>query len=233
MRMATEKFEPRVTPTGGPYETSAVGSPATPAGGPYEASAGEFGAAPLMAVCPRCGASGPAVRTVPDACSAPDSPGSGLSDRLAKAPGVESRFDSFLHFLEGMVMAFVCAGLAQHGLQNDKPLFTVGGGVLAVLLFVGTLWVIRGEARERVTVTAGRPRAEALWNPAHFCASCESVFYPTGSPWPGPLTTDQFKKFVWTEAGFGKQLDERLRKTDLPVPPPAGPAAPGGASGHA
>lgn len=198
-----------------------------------QTSAGGFGAAPVMTVCPRCGASGSSVRTVPDACAAPDSPGSGLSDRLAKAPGVESRFDSFTHFLEGMVLAFVCAGLARHGVQNDKPLFTTGGAALAVLLFVGTLWVVRGEARERATVAAGRPRAEELWAAACFCASCESVFYPTGSPWPGPLTTDQFRKYVWTEAGFTKQLDEKLKQVELPPRTPAGPTAPGGAHGHA
>ncbi|MBZ3904662.1 hypothetical protein J8M51_23840 [Streptomyces scabiei] len=173
------------------------------------------------------------MRTVPDACAAPDSPGSGLSDRLAKAPGTESRFDSVMHFLEGMVLTGVCAGLAQHGVQGGKPLFTIGGSVLAVLLFFGTLWVIRGEARERATVTAGRPRVEALWNPAHHCASCDSVFYPSGSPWPGPLTTDQFRKFVWTEAGFHKQLDEKLKQLELPPRAPGTPSAPGGAHGHA
>lgn len=192
-----------------------------------------FGPAPVVVVCPRCGASGPAVRTVPDACAAPDSPGSGLSDRLAKAPGVESRFDTVMHFLEGMVLTGVCAGLAQHGVQSGKPLFTIGGSVLAVLLFLGTLWVIRGEVRERAVVTAGRPRAEALWNPAHHCASCDSVFYPSGSPWPGPLTTDQFRKYVWTEAGFHEQLEEKLKQVELPPRPPVGPTAPGGTSRHA
>ena len=171
------------------------------------------------------------MRTVPDACADPDSPRSGLSDRLAKSPAVESTFDSFLHFLEGMALTGVCAGLAQHGVQDDKPLFTIGGAILAVLLFVGTLWVIRGESRERATVAAGMPRADALWTPAHHCASCESVFYPTGGPWPGPLTTDQFKKYVWTEAGFGPQLDERLKAVELPPRTPTGAVAPTGPEG--
>jgi hypothetical protein len=175
------------------------------------------------------------VRTVPDACAAPDSPRSGLSDRLAKAPGVHSAFDSFTHFLEGMVLAGIGAGLAYSGVQNDKPLYTVGGTILAALLFVGTLWVIRGEARERATVAAGKPRAEHLWQSAHYCASCESVFYPSGSPWPGPLTTDQFRKYVWTEAGFDKQIDERLRKVELPprTPTGSGHSGPQGGPGHA
>jgi hypothetical protein len=181
---------------------------------------------PAPVVCPRCGASGPSVRTVPDACADPDSPRSGLSDRLAKAPGTHSRFDSFTHFLEGLVLAGIGAGLAYSGVQNDKPLYTVGGAILAVLLFAGTLWVIRGESRERATVTAGKPRAEDLWRPAHHCASCESVFYPTGSPWPGPLTTDQFRKYVWTEAGFDQHMDARLAEVELPPRTPADPTGP-------
>lgn len=222
MRMSTEKFE-----GAGPAERRV--------GGPAEAPAGGSGAAPVTVVCPRCGASEPSVRTVPDACAAPDSPRSGLSDRLAKAPGVPTALDSFTHFLEGMVLAGIGAGLAYSGVQNDKPLYTAGGTVLAALLFVGTLWVIRGESRERATVAAGKPRAEHLWQPAHYCASCESVFYPGGSPWPGPLTTDQFRKYVWTEAGFDQQIDERLSKVELPPRTPAGsgPSGPQGAPGHA
>ena len=226
MRMSTEKFE-----VSGPAE-----GPADPrAGKPAEESgpAGVSAGVPAPAVCPRCGASGPSVRTVPDACADPDSPSSGLSDRLAKAPGADSTFDSVTHFLEGMILAGIGAGLAYSGVQNDKPLYTVGGTILAVLLFAGTLWVIRGESRERAIVKAGKPRAEHLWRPAHYCASCESVFYPTGSPWPGPLTTDQFRKYVWTEAGFDQRIDEQLRKVELPPRTPPGPAAPGGTHGHA
>ncbi|MFM9594567.1 hypothetical protein ACKI1J_31140 [Streptomyces scabiei] len=191
---------------------------------------------PAPVPCPHCGASGPTVRTVPDACADPDSRRSGLSDRLAKAPGAHSRFDSFTHFLEGMVLAGIGAGLAYSGVQNDKPLYTAGGAVLAVLLFAGTLWVIRGEARERAAVTAGGPRADALWRPARHCASCDRVFYPTGSPWPVPLTTDQFRKYVWTEAGFERHLEGRLASVELPhrtSPGPAGPADPRGTYGHA
>ncbi|WP_333745508.1 hypothetical protein [Streptomyces sp. IBSBF 2950] len=188
---------------------------------------------PAPVTCPRCGASGPAVRTVPDACADPDSRRSGLSDRLSKAPGAHSRFDSFTHFLEGMVLAGIGAGLAHSGVQSDKPLYTVGGSILAVLLFAGTLWVIRGEARERAAVTAGGPRADALWRPAHHCASCDGVFYPTGSPWPVPLTTDQFRKYVWTEAGFERYMEGRLATVELPPRTPAGPADPRSTYGHA
>lgn len=185
---------------------------------------------PVAAVCPGCGGTGPAVRTVADACADPESRSGGLTDRLEKSPGVHSGSDSVVHFLEGMVMAGIGVGLAYSGVQNDKPLYTVGGSLLAVLLFIGTIWVIRGERRERRAVLAGEAHAERLWSPAHHCSSCDSVFYPGGSPCPGPLTPEQFKKYVWTEAGYGKQLDNKVKGVSLP---PGMPSGPGGTPGHA
>ncbi|WP_338895468.1 hypothetical protein WBG99_06905 [Streptomyces sp. TG1A-60] len=199
---------------------------------PTEKTEGPAGA-PAAVVCPRCGASGPPVRTVAEACADPGSARSGLSDRLAKTPDVPSGSDSVMHVLEGMVLAGIGAGLAHSGVQHDKPPYTIGGTLLAVLLLVGTLVVIRGEFRERAAVAAGEPRAERVWRPAHHCASCACVFYPAGTPWPGPLTPDQFRKYVWTEAGFDQQIDERLRDVELPPGTPAGPSGPGGATGHA
>ncbi|WP_200308280.1 hypothetical protein [Streptomyces adelaidensis] len=185
---------------------------------------------PVAAVCPGCGATGPSVRTVAETCADPEARRGGLMDRLAKAPGVPSVSDSVMHLLEGLVLAGIGAGLAYSGVQDDKPLYTIGGSVLAVLLFVGTIAVIRGERRERNIVAAGRDRAERLWRPAHFCSSCQSVFYPGGSPWPGPLTPEQFKKYVWTEAGFTKLIDKQLALVELPPRPSAGP---GGTAHHA
>ncbi|UUU30123.1 hypothetical protein JIX56_09605 [Streptomyces sp. CA-210063] len=185
---------------------------------------------PVAAVCPGCGGTGPAVRTVADACADPESRRGGLTDRLARSPGVHDGSDSLVHFLEGMVMAGIGAGLAYSGVQNDKPLYTIGGSLLAVLLFVGTIVVVRGERRERKAVVAGEAHAERLWRPAHHCSSCGSVFYPGGSPWPGPLTPEQFKKYVWTEAGYGKQLDTKVKGVSLP---PGMPSGPGGTPGHA
>jgi hypothetical protein len=51
-----------------------------------------------------------------------------------------------------------------------------------------------------------------------------------------PLTTDQFRKYVWTEAGFDRYLEARLATVELPPRTPAGPAGPvdpRGSYGHA
>ncbi|GHH81102.1 hypothetical protein [Streptomyces capitiformicae] len=182
---------------------------------------------PVAAVCPGCGGTAPAVRTVAETCADPESRRGGLTDRLLKSPGAHGRSDSVLHFLEGMVLTGIGVGLAHSGVQNDKPLYTIGGSLLAVLLFIGTIAVVNGERRERKLVAAGKERAERLWRPAHHCSACGSVFYPGGSPWAGPLTPEQFKKYVWTEAGYDKLLDNKAKDASLP------PAGPGGTPGHA
>ncbi|MGR6973428.1 hypothetical protein ACU639_28200 [Streptomyces cynarae] len=171
--------------------------------------------------CPGCGSA--AARAVPEVCADHASMREGLADRLARSPDAPSRFDSCVHFLEGMLMVGVGAALACSGVAHHQPLYTAGGSLLAILLLVGTVVVVRGEARERAFVTAGEARAEALWRPAYHCAGCASVFCPGGTPWHGLLTPEQFKKFVWTEAGYDKQLEERFADVDLPPGIPAGP----------
>lgn len=178
--------------------------------------------------CPGCG--GTAVRTVPETCADDGSVRDGLADRLAKQPGAASRTDTVTHTVEGLLLTFVGAALAYDGIQNDKRLHTIGGCVLAVLLLLGTVLVVRDEIRGRRAVAAGEPRADALWRSASHCSGCGSVFFPGGVPWSGPLTPEQFRKYVWTEAGHGGQLDRRTRDVALP---PAGPARPGGVSDHA
>ncbi|MGI5136116.1 MULTISPECIES: hypothetical protein [unclassified Streptomyces] len=182
----------------------------------------------VEAICPGCASAG--VRTVPEICADHAAMREGLADRLARTPGVPSRFDRFLHFAEGLLMAGVGVVLAYDGIGSGKPLFTIGGSLLAVLLFAGTIVVVRGEGRERAVVAAGEPRADALWRSAYYCPGCASVFCPDGAPWQGLLTPEQFKKFVWTEAGYGKQLEERF--TDVDVPPGI-LTGPGGDRDHA
>ncbi|WP_320783646.1 hypothetical protein [Streptomyces sp. CRN 30] len=188
---------------------------------------------PVETVCPGCGGSGAEVRTVPETCADPESVRGGLSDRLARQPGVTSRFDTGLHTVEGLLLTLVGGALAHDGIQHGKPLHTVGGSLLAVLLFAVTVKVVVGEIRERRAVAAGEPRADALWRSASYCSGCAAVFFPGGDPWPHPITPEQFKKYVWTEAGFHeqlKELDERAADVALP---PARPARPGGVSDHA
>ncbi|MBA2809810.1 hypothetical protein E0500_021000 [Streptomyces sp. KM273126] len=183
---------------------------------------------PARANCPGCG--GAEIRTVQETCADPASVHDGLSDRLASGPGVASRGDSWLHFVEGALMTGVCAGLAYSGVQDDKPLYTIGGSLLAVLLLIGTVVVIRGEARERRVVAAGRARAEELSRSASYCSGCASVFYADGTPWQGVLTPEQYQKYVWTEAGYGTRLDVRAKDVTLP---PGIPVRQGGAPDHA
>ncbi|MEV6592689.1 hypothetical protein [Streptomyces acidicola] len=183
---------------------------------------------PARANCPGCG--GAEVRTVQETCADPASVHDGLSDRLASGPVMPSRGDSWLHFVEGALMTGVCAGLAYSGVQDDKPLYTIGGSLLAVLLLIGTVVVIRGEARERRVVAAGRARAEELSRSASYCSGCASVFYADGTPWQGVLTPEQYQKYVWTEAGYGTRLDARAKDVALP---PGIPVRQGGTPDHA
>ncbi|MFF3904709.1 hypothetical protein ACFYZJ_01630 [Streptomyces sp. NPDC001848] len=171
--------------------------------------------------CPGCGSA--AVRSVPEVCADHASMRDGLADRLARSPGAPTRFDSGVHCLEGMLLAGVGIALAYGGIAHHRPPYTAGGALLAALLLVGTAVVVRREARERALVTAGESRAEALWRPAYHCAGCASVFCPGGTPWQGLLTPEQFKKFVWTEAGYDKELEERFTDVDLPPGIPTGP----------
>lgn len=184
--------------------------------------------------CPGCGGAATA-RTVPEACADPASVREGLADRLAGQPEAASRGDSYLHLAEGLLLTGVCAGLAYSGVQNDKPLYTIGGSLLTVLLLVGTILVIRGERRERRVVAAGKERAEELWRSASYCSACAAVFFPGGAPWQGLLTPEQFKKFVWTNAGYEKQLDDKLKEVPLPPGIPVHLVHPEGGSpdGHA
>ncbi|MFI6333587.1 hypothetical protein [Streptomyces sp. NPDC050535] len=180
-------------------------------------------------VCPGCG--GSSVRTVERTCAEERAgekddwrtggkPQRGsLSDRLAASPGATDTFDSFLHFVEGLVIAGLGLGLAYTGTQQDKPLYTVGGVLWAVLLFVATISVIRGEARERDVVNVGEPRAQRMWRAAYYCSGCESVCCPDGSEWQGVLTPEQFKKLMWTKAGYADRLlhDDKAKEATVPA----------------
>ncbi|MFF3511393.1 hypothetical protein [Streptomyces sp. NPDC002573] len=179
-------------------------------------------------ICPACDSAG--ARAVPEVCAEQTARSEGLADRLARSPEVSSRSDSRLHFAEGMLMAGVGVVLAYEGFVGHKPLYTAGGTLLAVLVFIGTVFVVRNEARERAHVAAGAPHADALWRSAYYCAGCASVFCSGGTPWQGRLTPEQFKKLVWTEAGYGQQLEERFADVELP---PGVPAGPGGSPDHA
>jgi len=179
-------------------------------------------ASPAPPVCAGCGAP---TRRVADTVADPASLHDDLADRLAKAPAVASRGTTALHAVEGLIMAGVGIALAQGGLAGHNTVPTVGGTLLALIALSGTALVVRNETRGRAAVTAGEPRADALWRPAHHCPGCASVSCPGGEPWQGRLTPEQFRKLVWTEAGYGGELEERARTADVPpgtLPRPRG-----------
>ncbi|WP_030382459.1 MULTISPECIES: hypothetical protein [unclassified Streptomyces] len=183
-------------------------------------------ASPAPPVCTGCGTP---TRPVAEAVADPASLHDGLTDRLAKAPATASRGTTTLHAVEGLIMAGVGLALAHGGLTGHTTVHTVGGTLLTLLALAGTALVVRNESRGRATVTVGEPRADALWQPAYHCPGCASVSCPGGEPWQGRLTPEQFRKLVWTEAGYGGELEERARTA---VVPPGTLPRPRGAQDH-
>ncbi|MFH8485031.1 hypothetical protein [Streptomyces longisporoflavus] len=170
---------------------------------------------PAGVVCPGCG--GTEVRTVEQARRGKGAMRDDLFGRLA--PGPDKGGDGCLHFIEGMALTALGGGLAYTGVQQDKPLYTLGGVALALICLLGTFVVVRSDGREKYAAEAGAARAERLWQPAHYCYGCTSVFCPGGTPWQGVLTPDQFKKLVWTEAGYADQLltGDKAKDAELPA----------------
>ncbi|TDC24239.1 hypothetical protein E1265_10375 [Streptomyces sp. 8K308] len=136
-----------------------------------------------------------------------------LSTRLAIAPA--SGGDWFIHSVEGVLIAVVAGSAgAYYAEERDLPWLTAVGAVAAVLILVATFAIIRDEVRDDRRVRAGRPRAEALSAGARYCYQCRGVFYP-GSGWPGVMTPEQFRHYVWTGAGYGGQLDGKAQQAGL------------------
>ncbi|MGX1134114.1 hypothetical protein RKD49_006304 [Streptomyces glaucescens] len=170
---------------------------------------------PAWVACPACG--GAEVRTVEQARTAKGASRRNLYGRLA--PGPDSGGDGCVHFLEGMVLTGIGVALAYTGVGQEKPLYTIGGALLALVCLVGTFFVVRDDRRGKAAAEAGGGRADRLWRPAHYCYGCASVFCPGGTPWPGALTPAQFKKLVWTEAGYADQLQPGDEARDAELPP--------------
>ncbi|MFJ6084336.1 hypothetical protein ACIQI8_23325 [Streptomyces sp. NPDC092369] len=139
------------------------------------------------------------------------------------APGPDKSGDGLTHFAEGMVLTGIGVALAYTGVHQSKPLYTVGGVLLALICFFGTIAVVRGDGREKSAAEAGAPRAKRLWEPARYCYGCASVFCPGDTPWRGVLAPEQFKKLVWTEAGYADQLVVGDKAKDAEIPADALP----------
>ncbi|CAM5539443.1 hypothetical protein SAVIM338S_04270 [Streptomyces avidinii] len=87
-----------------------------------------------------------------------------------------------LHFAEGTVMAVmaVAAGV-YYGGDRGRPWLTVVGALAGLLVFIGTLAVIRGDQRDRERAREAGDRARAIaaeiaaGGPRH-CVDCGDAF---------------------------------------------------------
>ncbi|MGW7079820.1 hypothetical protein [Streptomyces sp. NPDC054866] len=171
---------------------------------------------PPTPICPRCG--GAEVRTVEQAHAGKGSLTKNLGTRLAKGP--EKSGEGCLHFLEGLVLSLGIGGaLVYQGDVENNQLYTVGGVVLGLLILAATLAVVRQDGREKDAETSGETLANEFWLPAHYCYGCEGVFCPGGTPWQGVLTPEQFKKLVWRQGCYDRQLQPGDKAKDAEVPP--------------
>ncbi|TGB13791.1 hypothetical protein E2651_08265 [Streptomyces sp. MZ04] len=167
-------------------------------------------------MCPRCG--GAEVRTVEQAQSGKGALTKSLGTRLAKGP--EKSGDGCIHFVEGLVLSLVIGGgLVYQGDEENNQLYTVGGVVLGLLILAVTFAVVRHDGREKDAETSGETLANEFWLPAHYCYGCEGVFCPGGTPWQGVLTPEQFKKLVWRQGRYDRQLQPGDKAKDTEVPP--------------
>lgn len=166
--------------------------------------------------CPRCGSA--EVRTVEQARSGKGALNKNLGTRLAKGP--EKSGDGCIHFLEGLLLGLTLGGgLTYKGVVEHNPLYTVGGVVLGLLIFAVTLAVVRTDGRDKDAETSGETLANEYWLPAHYCYNCEGVFCPGDTPWQGVLTTEQFKKLVWLQGRYDRQLPPGDKAKDAQIPP--------------
>lgn len=170
---------------------------------------------PVGVACPGCGSGD--ISTVEQARTAKRARRDDLLTRLETQPAAG---DGCLHAAEGLVIAAgVGGGLAYKGVNDGAPLYIAGGVLLALVIIVITGYVVRDDGREKEAVAAGAERAEQLSRQAHYCYGCSSVFCVDGVPWRGLLTPDQFKKLVWTEAGYADKLTAGDKALKAEVPP--------------
>ncbi|MFJ3338912.1 hypothetical protein [Streptomyces sp. NPDC086766] len=60
-----------------------------------------------------------------------------------------------LHLIEGMVLTGMGVALAATSVGQDKPLYTAGGVLLALVCSFGTFAVVRDDRREKAAAEAG------------------------------------------------------------------------------
>lgn len=162
-----------------------------------------------IAGCPGCG--GQDIRTVEMAAG---SLRHNLDERLAVRPREPS---PVLVTLEALVFLALAVALAWNGWEEGSTLKLSGGVVAAAVVVICTVAALRSDQREVVLVEAGWSTANRLTARAYYCHQCDQVFCPGDTPWRGMLTPEQFKKLIWTEAGYGEKLTGKARKSEIPA----------------
>ncbi|MBZ4323781.1 hypothetical protein [Streptomyces huiliensis] len=141
----------------------------------------------------------------------------GLPNKLAPAPDHDAVVDGCAHFAEGLVLAGLAGFAADHFADKwGLPRSEVIGGIVAALMVVGLIFFLRSENRDARRVRAGRDRAAELTGDARYCFPCGGVFHPSGTPWQGLVTPDQYRRHVWTGAGYGDLLDGKGQAAPMP-----------------
>lgn len=167
---------------------------------------GSGGGGPVM--CPVC-------RTTDNVAAGGPHKGR-LASKLASGPNHTG--DGCMHFIEGIIIAAMAAGAGKY-YADDRgwPWLIPVGLVVAVLIVVGTIALVRSEGKDKRRAQAGRPRAAEIIATARYCSTCEGVFFPRGVPFAGVLAPEQFRHYVWTEAGYGDQLDPEAKAAEPPL----------------
>ncbi|MFF9066180.1 hypothetical protein ACF09E_12570 [Streptomyces sp. NPDC014891] len=93
-----------------------------------------------------------------------------------------------MHFAEGTVIALMAgAAGAYYADEWGRPWLTAVGAVVALLLFVGTIAVVRSGNRDARTARAAADRATAVGTEAtHYCAACGEA---SSTPPAGPTSS--------------------------------------------
>ncbi|MFF7727162.1 hypothetical protein [Streptomyces sp. NPDC008001] len=115
---------------------------------------------------------------------------------------------SWMHVAEGVLLAVTAASAGKY-FADDRglPWLTPVGAVAAVLILVATIAIVRGEAREARRMRSRAAEVAALTAEARYCQTCRGVFHPSGIAWSGLATPEQFRRHIWTAAGYGDLLD--------------------------
>ncbi|MFE5793388.1 hypothetical protein ACFQ8C_12565 [Streptomyces sp. NPDC056503] len=105
-------------------------------------------------------------------------PRCGAADTVTVANATEG--SGCAHFAEGTVIALMAGAAGKYYAdERNWPWLTAVGAVVAVLLFLGTIAVVRSENRDARRARSAVDRAAAAGTDAtHYCAACGEASSP-------------------------------------------------------